>query len=321
VGAQLEAAEHGVGAARSDTLAARADLVLEVRFAYWGLVTSLEARRVRDEAIRSLEAHLTDARNREAFGMAARSEVLAVQVERDRAELESLRASAEAELAEARLVTLVGLPPSTRIEPTELLDTTRRESEDLEALVAEALASRPERAALQSRIEAAHAQVSVERSSRLPQVALSANYSYANPNRDIVPAETVWKDTWDAGVSVSLSVFDGGRRSAAVARAQARAESTKEILGELDRSLRIQVTQAALELRTSAARLRVAERGLESARENRRVTADRYREGVAASSELLDAEAALERAALARTDALAGLRLAAAGLDRAVGRK
>ena len=38
------------------------------------------------------------------------------------------------------------------------------------------------------------------------------------------------------------------------------------------------------------------------------------------SSELLDAELAHERAALARTEALAALRLAAAALERAVGR-
>jgi len=48
--------------------------------------------------------------------------------------------------------------------------------------------------------------------------------------------------------------------------------------------------------------------------------ADRYREGVIPSSELLDAETALERAELARTEALASVRLTAAALDRAVGR-
>jgi len=57
-----------------------------------------------------------------------------------------------------------------------------------------------------------------------------------------------------------------------------------------------------------------------SAAESRRVAADRYREGVLASSELLDAELALERAALARTEAQAALRISAASLDRAVGR-
>ena len=57
-----------------------------------------------------------------------------------------------------------------------------------------------------------------------------------------------------------------------------------------------------------------------SAAENRRVATDRYHAGVIPSSERLDAEVAHERAALARTEALTALRLAAAGLERAVGR-
>ena len=50
------------------------------------------------------------------------------------------------------------------------------------------------------------------------------------------------------------------------------------------------------------------------------MAADRYREGVLPSSELLDAELAHEKAALARTESQAALRLALAALDRAVGR-
>jgi hypothetical protein len=54
--------------------------------------------------------------------MAARNEVLAVEVERDRAELESLRAGAAAEAAEANLQRLLALPPATRVEPAEALE-------------------------------------------------------------------------------------------------------------------------------------------------------------------------------------------------------
>ena len=56
-----------------------------------------------------------------------------------------------------------------------------------------------------------------------------------------------------------------------------------------------------------------------SARENLRVTRERYREGVVPSSELLDAEIALQRAGLNRAETLAHLQLALAGLRRAVG--
>ena len=135
-----------------------------------------------------------------------------------------------------------------------------------------------------------------------------------------MPPTADWKDTWDVGVGLSWSVFDGGKRSASEARARAQADAVREQLRELDRAIRLEITERVLELRTAEARLAVAERSVVSAAESRRVAADRYREGVIPSSELLDAELAQERAELTRTQAHAALRLAAAGLDRAVGR-
>jgi outer membrane protein TolC len=186
--------------------------------------------------------------------------------------------------------------------------------------VAEAAAGRPERRAIAARVASAEAVTRVERGARRPQLALTGGYSYANPNREIVPPTAEWKGSWDLGVGVSWNVLDFGRRAASEARARAQADALREQLRELDRAIRLEVTQRVLELRTAQARVTVAARSIESAAENRRVAADRYREGVAPSSELLDAELAQERAALAHAEALASLRVASASLDRAVGR-
>jgi outer membrane protein len=320
IGGHVDAAAQGLAAARGDVRAARDDLVLEVKTAYWGLVTARESVRVLQEALRAFDAHLEDARNRERFGLAARNEVLAVQVERDRSELDRLQAQTQADLAEANLRRLLDLAPSTRVEAAEPLSTSAPGTPDVEALVADAAAARPDRAALVARVAAADALRGAEHGTRLPQVALTGGYTYAKPNRDIVPPEARWQDTWDVGVSLSWSVFDGGRRSAGEARARAQADAARERLRELDRAIRLEVTQRALELRTAEARLAVAERSLESAKENRKVASDRYREGVIPSSELLDAEVALERSGLQRTEAQALVRLSVAALDRAVGK-
>ena len=320
IGGQVEAAEQGRAAAGADLEAGRADLLLETKTAYWWLLTARESVRVLQESIRAYDAHLADARNRERFGMAARNEVLAVQAERDRVELDRLRAETGADIAEANLRRLLDLSPDTRVEPAEPLAASASPRPEIEVLVAEAQAGRAERKALAARAAAAEAITGAERGSRLPQVAVSGGYTYANPNRDIVPPTADWEDTWDVGVGLTWSVFDGGKRSASEARARAQADAARQQLRELDRAIRLEVTESALELRTAEARLAVAERSVESAAESRRVAGDRYREGVIPSSELLDAEVVHERAALARTEATAALRLAAARLDRAVGR-
>jgi outer membrane protein len=318
--AQQQAAEAERAGAGHDVRTVTGDVALETANAYWSLVTARQSQRVLSDAVQSYEAHLTDAENRERLGLSARNEVLSVQVERDRAQLNALRARNEAQLAQANLARLLGLDDGRALEPAESLDQPARPTPALEPMVQEALGARPERTAAMARIGAAEARVRVERSARLPQASFNAGFDYSNPNRRILPPEAAFQDSWDVNVNLTWNAFDSGRTSAAVARAQAQLDAARSQLLDIDRRVRLQVTQRALDLDTARAAAEVAERGLEAARESHRVASERYRAGVLPSSELLDAEVALLRAGLDRTETHAQTRLAEAALDRALGR-
>lgn len=316
----IQAAQAQSTAAERDLSSARNDLTLETRTAYWTLVAARENERVLTEAVAAFEAHSRDAQNRERLGLAARNEVLLVQVERDRAELNRLRAGNAAAVANANLLRLVGLPPSSRIDPIEPRTPPEQGDVEIEPLVAQALESRPDAAALRSRIVAADAGVRIARSASLPSAGVSAGYDLARPNPRVLPLVPEWKSSWSVGLSVSWSAFDGGRSSAATAQAEAQAQALRRQLDDLTRRVRLEVTSRAFDLRTARAALGVAQRNLEAARESLRVSRDRYREGLIASSDLLDGETALLRAGLDETEAVIQLRLAVAQLERAVSR-
>jgi outer membrane protein TolC len=318
----IEAAREAGGAAAQDLEAARRDLVLETTDAYWSLVTALESERVLREAVAAFEAHLRDARNRLEVGMAARSELLAVQVEKERALLSRLRAAHSAEIVQANLGRLLGLDAGARVLPVEpvLAPEASPPAGEPAALVERALGARPEVAALRARIAAADANARVARGALLPQLSLSGGYEYERPNTRILPLSDRWQDTWSVGVSVAWNAFDGGRAGAAAAQARAQAAAARSQLEELTRQLRLEVTSRALEVETARAGLVVAERALEAAQASLEVSRDRYREGLIPSSELLDAETALMRAGLERTSAASEARVALARLDRAAAR-
>ena len=160
----------------------------------------------------------------------------------------------------------------------------------------------------------------VARSATHPQASLLANYEYASPNQKIFPLSGEWRDTWTVGVGVSITAFDGGRTSAATARARAQAEAVGHQLADLEQRVRFEVTSRTLDLETARASVAVAARSVEAARENVRVSQDRYQAGVNPSSDLLDAETRLLRAGLEETLARTQLRLAHATLERARGR-
>lgn len=320
--ASIDAAREQHKASALDSDGAAKDLVLEVTTAYLSLVTARESDRVVGEALTAYDAHLQDARNRQSLGLAASSEVLSVQVERDRAELARLQAGNLASVANANLLRLTGLSPDASLEPSEPLDALvpAEARPDVNALLTEAGSDRPELLSLRARLAAADAAVRAARSLFFPQASLSAAYDYANPNSRVLPMQAEWKGTWSLGVNLAWTAFDGGRTSAAVAQSRAQADALRNQLEDLLRRVRLEVRTRTLDLGTATATLRVAERSLESAKENLRVSRDRYHEGVMASSELLDAETALLRAGLDHTSARAQLRLAQAQLDRAIGR-
>jgi outer membrane protein len=315
----LDAARQGLTAAGKDVDTAASDLVLETTTAYWTLVSARESERVLAESIASFDADLKQVQDRFDAGMAARNEVLNVQVERDQALLARLEAASGAAAANENLVRLLGLGPGARVEPTEPLAAPAA-AEAAEGLVAQALATRTEIASLRARAAAAQAAVKIARAARLPQASLSAGYDYARPNPRILPLTDTWNDTWSIGASVSFTAFDGGRTAAVVARARAEAEAARHLVDDLERRVRLDVNTRLLDLSTRRAALEVAERSLEAARENVRVSQDRFREGLIASSDLLDAQSRLLRAGLDHTRAATQVQQSRAHLDRAVGR-
>jgi len=316
----IDAATHQLAAARKDVDAGLEDLVLETTIAYWKLVAAREAERVVAESIRSYESNLKQVRDRAEVGLAARGDVLSVQVDRDRAELSRLEAENTAALANEDLVRLLALPAGARVEPVEPLLAAAETIEPTDLLVARALDGRPEIDALRARVAAGEGRAKIAGALRRPQASVAAGYDYARPNSRILPLSAEFDDSWSVGVNLSWRVFDGGRAAAAVARARAETDADRQRLADLERHVRLEVTANALDLRTRWAGLAVADRTLESARENVKVAEDQYREGVIAASDLLDAQARLLDAGLARTRAMTEVRQARALLDRAVGR-
>jgi len=320
VQAQIEAATQTERAAGLDREAALNDLVLETHVAYVNVLFARENARVLSEAVASYEAHLKDARNRESLGLSASNEVLAVTVERERAELGRVQAENAAAMATANLLRLVGLPPGTRLDLDAAPAPAPVSGREIEGLIEQALAARPEIEALRARTRALEAGAVVVRSATRPQVGVQAGFDYANPNPRILPLAGDWNDSWSVGLTVNWKVLDGGRARSSAAQTEAQAEALRAQLRDLESRIRLDVTNRQLELESTLAGRVVAQRGIEAARDAVRVARDRYKEGVLSSTELLDAETRLLRAELEATQTDAQIQIARANLSRALGR-
>jgi outer membrane protein TolC len=88
-------------------------------------------------------------------------------------------------------------------------------------------------------------------------------------------------------------------------------------LGILNERIALEVTQAWLAVRQARERIAAADAAAVQAEENFRVTGDRFKDGVALSADVLDAELLVLQAKTSRTQALVDLELARTRLRRA----
>ena len=317
--AGIEASEHRLETLRSHRVATGADLELHTIETYLALRIAEEEEDVLEAAIETFEAHLEDVRNFQEVGLAAANDVLAVQVERDRAELSLIQARNGHAVAVAALGRLLNLPVGTSIITEPFPDETPVQDGSLSDLVQQAVERRPERVAAASQLAAAAAAIRLARAAFKPQLGGSASWDYSRPNTRYFPLQDTAEDSWQVGVAMAFRVLDGGKRQADVARAEAEAEAAHHLLEDLDRSIRLEVEAQLRDRESAQAAIPVARRNEEAAQENLRVARDRYNEGLIPSSERLDAEVALVRAGLDRNRALASDRLATARLRKALG--
>jgi len=314
------AAKAEAAAAGGERDAAREDLRLEITRAYWALVTARATVGVLEDGLKLADAHLTDVKNRQAVGLVPPNDVLSAEAARASEQVRLIDARNRADAAAADLRRLVGLPPDAPIEPEQALTPAAAPSEPVPALVEEAKAARPDRLAIARHIDAAAATREASAAAARPQVAVTGGVDYARPNPRIFPRAAKFNSSWDVGVSVSWSIWDGGRVSAAVAEASANERAAREQLLDFDTSLDTDVRERRWDLSSSLAAVDAAEVGVRAAAEAHRVVTERYRQGVATNTEVLDAQVALVVARLDLTRSLANTRLAEARLARALGR-
>jgi len=317
----LERAARIEATASSDDVAtARRDLALEIARAYWALVSASASVSVVEESVRRVDAHLQDVRNQLASGLVPPNDVLTVETQESRQRMLAIQARGNRDVAAAELARLVGIAPGTAIEAAADLEPPPPEPIVIEALVDAAKQQRPERAALVKRVEAAAERSRAAAAGLKPTIAVGGGVEYARPNPRIFPREARWRTSWDASVNANWPLFDGGRARADAAEAGALARAVQERLADLDAVLAVEVRQRVTELDSSRAAIDAAADAIRSATEARRVVGERFRAGVATSTDVLDAQVAILQAELDRTQAIANARVARARLDRALGR-
>lgn len=179
------------------------------------------------------------------------------------------------------------------------------------------LAQRPDLAVAEREVAVASASIGVAEADRYPRLSLSGNITPSRFRPDGGPSINV--TTWSIGPSLTLPLFDGGRRAANAEAARAQYKAAEANYQAKARGAVREVEEAMVRLASVNARVADIRAAAAGYRQSLDATQTRQRVGLGSMIELEDAR----RTALAADGAVAALELegvaAWIALYRAVG--
>lgn len=210
-------------------------------------------------------------------------------------------------------VTVSDTPMAIQDETDSILD------EKFEKLVDLARQRRPEVRSMQYRVDIGSAGVTAANGGWFPQLYLAANYDYARPNQRIIPPKDQWDGTWDVGITLQWNVWDWFATHYQSAQAEATLRQAEAGKAQVIDAVAFDVAQQYFNARTAKEKIDVAMSGKQQAQESYRVTSEKFKNGYASTTELLDAEVALLQANLTHTQSIVDYTLALARLNKSIG--
>ena len=283
LGPRAARARYEVVSAENELRDARRMTSLAASSSFFRAAAAQVAVRSNEDVGRWLDSLVAYTTNRVKEGAAAEVDLLRLQVERGRADVDLAmsRMNLARELAE--LSALTGIEAdSVRIDFSSSIDSTRAYG-SLDSLVANALARRPDLSAANARVNAAASAVASERRAVFRDLDAMGGIMKMEEGRSLM-----------AGVSIPFPLFD--RNAGEIQRARAE-QKVAELERELTRRQIVSGIRSGFTATTSLQSALVKSSTLVSkAEESRRITEAAYREGAVPLSQVIDAARALAEA-------------------------
>ena len=316
--ANYQASIIGEDAAHLEETAKYQDVVQDVKIAYFNI---LRAQRIQDAARQSVEmltAHRDVAQDYFKVGMIPKNDLLHAEVELANGKQALIRAQNAVELAKSSFNTVLKHKIFTPVEVVDILNYQPLK-QSFEECLNIARQTRPELKISSLRAEQAGKVVKVAQSDYFPTLSLVGNYSRFGDNPSVSGSDYQNQESWYVMGVASWNFWEWGKTKFRVDASKAKENQALEATKELNDQITLEIKNAYLILQETESQIIVWQKVIEQAEENFRISEERYKERVATSTEVLDAQTLLTKAKSEYANALGDYNVNYAKLQRAMG--
>ncbi len=319
---QYNIAGLSLDAAKIEERLVRQDIIFEAKNIYFELLRTQKLLNIAKETITQISSQKEVAENYYKVGMTPLNDLLQAQVELANAKQEHIIAKNNMENAESDFNTLLRRPIDTPVVIEDILDYSPFEK-DLDYCFAEAEKNRLEITIADLNVEIGEKELKLARKDYYPSISLQGN-SYgvgtepdlSDPDRDLTDHRS-----WDIQAVATWNFWEWGRTYYGVDEKLSRLSQAKLGKKEILDNIQKEVKKAYLRTTEAEKAIITVETAIEQAKENFRINEERFKEQMATSTDVLDAQTLLSRTTTNYYNALYAFQLAKAALYRAMGQE
>jgi outer membrane protein TolC len=283
------------------------ELLSELVQRYYGLCLAQQAQEVRQQVLEAMNKHLYDAQKLSEQGQIARVQFLHAQVAVADADRELNKTKREREIVERALQNTIVSDESVSINTISPLFFLK-EVEDEVWFVQLAKENNPYLKMVDSKKELAHVGVQFEKSNYLPDLAVSGTYDLVN--KDLSP----YLPKWTVGLGMKWTLFEGNARSRKLQSARFKQNQVEEAAFKIEEDILTGIRKYHQELAMHAEQIENLKTTLEFAESYREAQTKAFSEGLASSSDLVDANLLVAKTRIDRLQAMYKFDVALASL-------
>lgn len=236
-------AESDVDVAKAQLEEVRLEVQVRVRKAFDALLLAQDELRIHDQHVGIARQAIEAARIKYAVGKVSQQDILKAQVALTALEEHMIRFDRDADLARARLNTLLGRDPNAPLAIHGQYDVLAA-LPDAQKLEEIALQSRPDLVAAREAAERSHKEQALAKKAYLPDFTVSAGYM-------IMPSSQNFRNAYMVEGSMNLPWLNHGKHNAEITEATARATEQDAELAEVRNSAFGQIQEALVEAQSA----------------------------------------------------------------------
>ena len=283
--------------------ATRQTVIYTVDQAYWQVVSLKAKQQLAQSYVEVLQRLDSDVQKMIGEGVATKSDGLSVSVKLNEALLTKQKVDNGLQLSRMMLCQIVGLPLD---EDIRLADEEQLTADDAQfAAVTDktiGVEGRPELKALETGVNMSQQVVKLLKAGNLPQLALTGGYAVSNPNV-LNGFEKKFGGFWNVGVMLRVPLWNWGDVTYKVRAAKGAATIARLEKDDLREKMELQLEQSRLQVDEANKRLATATNSQQKAEENLRMANLGHKEGVIATSTVMEAQTGWLQAKSAVIDA------------------